>query len=399
MSGRILSLVVPLLASAVASADTRVDVRAKLPTPAKLEDACLDAACTHHALDPFHAAVAAVKAHGATHPVRIAWFGDSLTADDQITHALREHLQGDLGDGGAGFVWIVPPHPFNQHRAVVRGWTGAWAVHGVSTAVPPDHLLGLGGSAESSDGVVRLAPSGALATVDVHYLEQPHGGTLEILGDGKPLAKVSTRADKKHGAFAHVAVAAGTKHVELRASGGNVRMFGATLEAATGAVVDNLGVVNATAKGVAHNNLGEHLENQLAHRAADLVIVMLGTNEAEWLHRGPAIVEHEAVFDELLTHVRAANPGGSCLVISPLDQLDWREDKMPPRESVPSMVEAQRRAAARHGCAFWDVYAWMGGKGASRTWFQRGWLVKDFQHPTTAGALQLADALYRGLSD
>ena len=73
------------------------------------------------------------------------------------------------------------------------------------------------------------------------------------------------------------------------------------------------------------------------------------------------------------------------------------DEKVPPRDSIPAMVAAQRRAALAHGCAFWDTYTWMGGKGASRSWFKRGLMVKDFQHPTSEGAEQIADALYAGL--
>ncbi len=367
------------------------------PAAATLEDNCLDSACKHHALDGFTAALAASRAKTATHPLRISYFGDSLTADDHITDALRKQLQAQLGDGGAGFVWAVPPHPFCEHRAISRLVAGEWLVYGVSTATPGDRLLGLGGSAEASDGLIRIVPSGAVTSVDVHYLAQPHGGMLEVLADGKSVGKLATASARKTSAFAKLDVAAGTKKIELRTSGGRVRLFGATLETTAGAVVDNLGVVNATAKAFARNNLGAHWQNQLAHRAPDLVVIMLGTNEAEWLHKGPGIVEHEAVFDELLATVRAANPNGSCLVVSPLDQLDWRDDKMPPRDSVPNLVEAQRHAATKAGCAFWDVYAWMGGKGASLGWYKRGLVVKDFQHPTSEGAELIADALLRGL--
>jgi len=109
------------------------------------------------------------------------------------------------------------------------------------------------------------------------------------------------------------------------------------------------------------------------------------------------MAEHEKLFGELLATVRAASPNASCLVVSPLDQLDWRDEKMPPRASVAAMVEAQHRAATAAGCAFWDVYTWMGGKGSSASWYKRGLVVKDFQHPTSEGAERIADALYRGL--
>jgi hypothetical protein len=63
-------------------------------TPAKLEDPCLDgAACKQHALDAFRTALAAHCSGRAERPLRISYFGDSLTADDHITDALRAKLQ------------------------------------------------------------------------------------------------------------------------------------------------------------------------------------------------------------------------------------------------------------------------------------------------------------------
>ena len=385
--------------------------------PAKLEDLCLEGSgedCKRHALDAFHDALTAQHAGKADHPLRISYFGDSLTGDDQITHALRKRLQVLLGDGGPGFLFAAAPHPYCQHRAVTRVTTGTWSIHGVSTSYPPDHLLGLGGSAEShGGGTIRFTPtSSTIRTVDIHYLAQPHGGKLEVAVDNTVIATISTAGEHKEAAFTTVTLPdpattdrartdrarkEGRRVIELRAHG-RVRLFGASLEGATGAVVDNLGVVNATAKAMHNNNLDDHLRDQLTHRASDLVVIMYGTNEAEWLHpRGAGMDEHEKLFGQLLATVRAGAPDASCLVVSPLDQLEWRDETMPPRDAVPAMVAAQRRAAQANGCAFWDVYKWMGGRGASRAWQSRGFLAKDFQHPTSQGAERIAAALYAGL--
>ena len=371
------------------------------PPVATLDDPCLDAEsapCTHRALDAWRAHLAAQRAGSAAHPLRVAFFGDSLTADDHLTNALRVKLQALVGDGGAGFVFAAPPHPFCQHRAIARAVSDGWVAHSIATIVPPDHLLGLGGDAETDDGgTIKFAPSGAVRTLDLHYLGQPHGGQVAVAIDGKVTTTVATDADHKMGEFATIDVPDGAHHIELQAHG-RVRLFGATFEAAHGAVVDNLGVVNATAKAMRSNDLDDHLRNQLAHRAPDLVVVMYGANEAEWLTpKGAGMAEHERLLGELLATLRAATPDASCLVISPLDQLDWHDDKQPPRASVPALVEAQRHAARSHGCAFWDAYAWMGGSGSSAHWRQRGWLIKDFQHPTSEGAERIASALYAGL--
>jgi lysophospholipase L1-like esterase len=371
------------------------------PPAAAFEDPCLDAdgtPCTHHALDAWRTRLAAQHAGSAAHPLRVAFFGDSLTADDHLTHALRVKLQTLVGDGGAGFVFAAAPHPYCQHRAIVRTASEGWVAHSIATIVPPDHLLGLGGDAETVDGgTILFAPTGPVHTLDLHYLGQSRGGQLAVAIDGKVTTTVTTDADHKTGEFASVDVPDGARHIELQAHG-HVRLFGATFEAAHGAVVDNLGVVNATAKAMRSNDLDDHFRNQLAHRAPDLVVVMYGANEAEWLTpKSAGMAEHERLLGELLATVRAATPDASCLVISPLDQLEWRDDKLPPRTSIPALVEAQRRAARSHGCAFWDAYAWMGGSGSSARWRQHGWLIKDYQHPTSEGAERIASALYAGL--
>ena len=326
-------------------------------------------------------------------PVRVSWFGDSLTADDHMTHALRTALAGDHGDGGPGFMFAAPPHPFCQHRACRRTDSDEWTVHGIAGFVPPDKLLGLGGSAETDrGGTIELVPASPVASVDVHYLAAPHAGSFELFADRTSIARVDTAADTKASKFARADVPEGTKRLTLRAPG-RLRLFGMTLEAKTGTVVDNLGIVNATAKAMHDHDRDDHLRVQLAHRAPDLVIAMYGANEAEWLApNGSGMAEHEQKLTAVLQAFRAT--GAACLVISPLDQIDWRDPKQPPRASIPAMVEAQHRAARAAGCAFWNAYTWMGGKGSSMSWLRRGLLVHDFQHPTSEGAVIIATALF-----
>jgi lysophospholipase L1-like esterase len=349
------------------------------------------------AMDAFRKTLAAHRAGQAKQPLRISFFGDSLIATDHICDNLRGSLGKLVGNGGPGFVWAAEPHPYVQQSSVTLLTGSGWNVHGVSTQAPMDRLLGLGGSAEGG-GTIRWIPKAPVTSIDVHYLEQDKGGTFDIVVGKSTLATVTTAGEKKKAAYKRVELPSGKPQaIELRAKG-RVRLFGAALEASTGVVVDNLGIVNATAKGMARLNLADHLRNQLAHRASDLVIVMFGTNEAEWLvPNGAGMQEHEVVMGELLASVRAANPNSSCLVVSPLDQLDWRLPNAPPRTSIPAMVDAQKRAAIKHGCAFWNTYAWMGGKGASGKWFKQGLLIKDFQHPTVAGAQRISDALHAGL--
>ena len=118
-------------------------------SPAVLDNPCMrsvGATCTAHALDAFAASVNAQKQTTATTPIRLSFIGDSLTADDQIVDRVRTKLQRALGNGGPGFVFVIPPHPYCQQRAATRSLSGTWTARGVIGAAEADHLMGLGGS-------------------------------------------------------------------------------------------------------------------------------------------------------------------------------------------------------------------------------------------------------------
>lgn len=369
--------------------------RAEDPPPrADLVDPCVGgsgATCTR-ALDGFYRALAATEAGTATRATRITYLGDSLTADDKVAQHLRDVLGDRFGDGGPGFVHALPPHPYCRARTVKRTASKAWKLWGVATPFPADRLLGLGGgSAESQGGgSVRFTTRQPNVTrAEVYYLAQPGGGTLTIGADGTTTS-VATAAPAKKAEFATVALTAPLGKLDLKAAG-RVRLFGVVLEAARGIVVDNLGVVNATAKAWAKNR-SDHWQGQLARRAPDLFVVQIGANEAAWIGRAD-LETYAQTIESLVRPMRAANPTASCLVISPFDRIAWAEKGGPPLASIPKMVEANRAAAAAAGCAFWDAYAWMGGPGSSKTWRRAGWMTNDFAHPTPAGDARIARAL------
>jgi lysophospholipase L1-like esterase len=384
-----------------ALADNKPAAHATAANPAVLDNPCIrnvGATCSAHALDAFAASVHAQKQATATAPIRLTFIGDSLTADDQIVDRVRTSLQRTLGNGGPGFVFVVPPHPFCQQRAATRSLSGTWTARGVIGAAEADHLMGLGGSSATAvdDARFVVKTTTPVESADIFYLAAPNSGTFEFIADKVASPTVSAKAAAKTAMFDRTTFAQPVQQVTLQTHG-RVRVFGVVFENSRGAVVDNLGVVNGTAKTLLRNNQA-HWMKQLAHRAPALTIIMLGTNEAEWLPAaGPALDEHEQLFGHLLDSIHDANPTQSCLVISPFDQLDWRKPDAPPRTSIPAMVAVQHRVATSHGCAFWNTYEWMGGAGSSRAWAKQRLVTNDFQHPTTKGAHRIGDALAAAL--
>jgi lysophospholipase L1-like esterase len=372
-----------------------------------IDDTCVEpagaavGACKHWAMDGFYAQLSATEGGKAHVPARVSYYGDSVSATDQIPGRVRMRLQDVFGDGGPGFVFAAPPHRFNHNLAVDQSERGDWNVHGVSTVNVADGLYGVGGStAEASgDGSIKIkskTPSGKVAHVDVYYLGQPKGGTADVLVDGEIKTSIDTAQGEKKVGYAAVDVPDAEHKIELKVTHGRVRLFGLTLERSPGVVVDNMAIISATAKNEQLNQ-PHHWQEQLAHRAADLVIVMLGTNEAEWLSPSTrSMADYQDVFEHLLAPIRAGRPDGACLVVSPLDQAEVKDDaSIASRPVMPRMIEAQRKAAKAQGCAFYDTYAWQGGKGAAVKWNKRGLVGTDFQHLSEKGSAMVAD----GLSD
>jgi len=363
-----------------------------------LEDVCVDGtpeACKRWAMDGFYRSFGEAKQGKLGRALRVSWYGDSVIATDAIPGRLRSLLQGELGDGGPGFVYVVPPHRFCGHEAITRSSSGSWTAHAISTTQVADGLYGVGGStAETDDGraTIKLT-AGTASQVELYYLAQPRGGTATITADGKPVATVETRNADKQAGYAAASIDGGAKKFEITTAG-RVRLFGIGLENASGAVVDNFGVVSVNVKSFDANNAA-HFQAELAHRSADLVMIMIGANEAQWLRPTDHDTRDYAVhYARLLTEVRKARPDASCLVVSPTDQAEAKDGEYPSRPVMPVLIAAQRSAAHAQGCAFYSTYDWMGGKGSAAKWFRKGLIGSDFQHLSRKGANKLSDAVF-----
>lgn len=369
-----------------------------------LSDTCIaplgaePASCKQWAMDGFYRAVASAKVHKLDRPVRVSWYGDSVIATDAIPGRLRTRLQTELGDGGPGFVFVTPPHRFCEHEAITRSQTGTWYNHAISTMQTADGLYGPGGGTTESDGghsIIKLV-AGTISNVDLYYLTQPKGGTATVSADGSDVLTVSTDGDAKQAGWAAAAIPAGAAKLDIKVAH-RTRLFGIDLENSGGVVVDNLGVVSVNVKSFANNDAA-HWTAELGHRDADLMMIMIGANEAEWLAPHDSDTKaYQQHYESVLAIMRKARPDAACLVVSPTDQAEAKDGAYPSRPVMPVLVEAQRKAAKAQGCAFYSTYAWMGGKGSASKWFAKGYVGTDFQHLSKKGADKLADAVYDAL--
>jgi len=324
------------------------------------------------ALRRFYEALARLEDGKTTGDVRVLQFGDSHTAADYETGAVRRALQQRFGDGGRGFVAVGQPWKKYVQDGVRTGMTKEWQPERgklVSGKFVGDGCYGIGGVCllTQKKGARAWTESAASASrVEVAYLEQPEGGSFDVFIDGNRTIRLSTKGQAVTSAFKAIDVQEGPHNVEIRTVGdGDVRVFGLDLgRAANGVVYDALGINGARAS-IALSWNEQHMAEQLKHRAPDLVVLAYGTNESGDETTSQA---YERQIVDVLGRISRALPQASCLLLGPPDRAIETKDGWTTSPKLLEVMAVQRRVADAAGCAYYSQFDAMGGEGTIASW-------------------------------
>jgi lysophospholipase L1-like esterase len=327
-------------------------------------------------------------------PVHILHFGDSHTAADEWTGALRQMFQQRFGDGGSGF--SVAGHPFAGYRRfdARSSASSGWTSDGLRTA-RGDGFFGLGGISVETTRMGQFVTLDAdCDRVEIDYLQQPDGGRLGLYDGDSPIEQIHTEGDLGPG-FANIETPAGPHHFVLRTLDSKpVRLFGWVADRDSGVTYEALGINGAEAALMLKWNQ-EMLATYLQRRNPGLIVLAYGTNEATDPAWGPQ--SYQAMYSSLLEKLRAAAPAASILAIGPGDRWVRARGAWKVVPGIDWVIAAERAACKANGCAYWDTRARMGGAGSMREWATSGLAQADHVHFTSAGYRRLASALFDDL--
>ncbi|MFN6980865.1 MAG: GDSL-type esterase/lipase family protein [Brevundimonas sp.] len=343
---------------------------APMPAPAPGASVCPDGICGGEALEGVFEALRAAEIGQGERPVHILQIGDSHTAGDRITGALRARLQARFGAGGRG--GLPPGIPYAGYGPMqVEVTASDWPIS-VAPLTGPDGAATLraglsGARSETGDGAVLTLTAERGAAFD----------TLGLCGDGGPQAgriTATTPDETVEAEFRATAVgplcrtwrlAAPTQTVTLRLAG-DVRLYNVWLERRDpGVIVSNLGVVGATLRDLAARDEAVVAAELEAWRPA-LIILAFGVNDG--FEDG---VEPQAYADLLrgqIERLRRLAPGASLLILGAPEGLKsglaggcGADGSRAAPASLAVVRDVQRRVAGETGVAFWDWYGRMGG--------------------------------------
>jgi lysophospholipase L1-like esterase len=410
------------------------------------------------ALRPFFDQLHQLEADPRRQLVRIIQFGDSHTAADIFTGALRTLLQGKFGDGGTGFSF--PGYPFAGYRihGTRRAQSTGWLALGTHLSDIGDGMVGMGGVSLSTQAAGNWVSLDAEASaLQVQYLIQPNGGSFEIRDNDTLIATVSTaRSDLPKSAITKPStpkpaitksaiaksdtdpsdgapsdslqsepatpetippdpippVAVASTSIESGTAG----QFGAPVEpgphhfeilTTEDAPVRLLGLGTENPGGVTYEAAGingaeaslflrwnEALQQPLL-TAANPALVVLSYGTNEAGDRNWTEESYAAMFHRIIERVRRVAPNASILVVGPPDRaLRAGRRAWKPFAGVDRIVAAQRSVCREMHCAYWDQRSRMGGLGSMRDWVSISWAQPDHTHFTGEGYTELAGALF-----
>jgi len=320
--------------------------------------------------------------------VRILHLGDSHIAGDYISGTIREHLQARFGRAGRGFVHIDQKAPYGGRRLKRSGpWKRTRIVDAGQGGLP----FGFSGMAFESFGknaVLQYKLSDE-ARITVYFHAHPQGPRIVLNVDGQYIGSVNTSAPSTRTGEKTFSIPVrksrtnpDSRVLKIRSSGSRARLFGISfLQKKRGLLYDAVGPVGADARvylSLEEKSFTDHL--QLLK--PDLVIIMLGGNDALRVRKGKASIqligeEHQ----RLIQRVQEALPESDCMLWSPMDAGQRVKGRIESKSYISQIRYVQERVAIRNGCAYWDMYAAMGEEGAIRRWSQQNIINKDLIHP------------------
>lgn len=336
------------------------------------------------------------RAIGLGSLARIAFVGDSYIEGDIFTQDLREKLQNAYGGQGVGFVNMHSDFP-GFRRSVRQGGSG-WKTF---TALKKGNYEYMALSEQYA------IPSGkALSTYTgsktfPHALQWSRSSFLFISPDD---AVVSYRTDSKGEWTEHnvtgdsvvqsLSVDCLTDNFEIKTSAPELIGLGVWLDGNTGIALDCMS--SRGFSGVTLTKINSQLCRQMsAFIPYNLIILEFGINAMSAKQTDYHIYSNRMV--NVISHVRACYPGADILLLGIGDRGEKHSTEIHSMKVAEAMVTAQRDAARRARCLFWDTREAMGGQDAIVEWTRSGLANKDYIHLTHKGGAVLADKLFNAM--
>ncbi|MCC5943539.1 MAG: hypothetical protein JJT94_01285 [Bernardetiaceae bacterium] len=355
--------------------------------------------------------------------VRVVHYGDSQIEGDRITKYLRERMQNRFGGCGVGMLPIVARK--GARATIGYNFSNNWKKYAYvdSENKPKHNQLGMLLQYNRFSKNTQAATDSTTQKTDyawIKYYDNKLGYAkckeieqLRLLYKGNEAQiKLQIKLNKDSIAYqGELKPSAGADHLSIFRLPlktkfseidiqfdvrGNPDFYAVSLDCNYGIAVDNIALRGSSGTEFSKQQR-QIFSEQIQKMNVGLIIVQFGVNVV------PNVLENYGFYERMmyqqLNYLRSLNPDACILVVGVSDMARKKGTEMQSYPNIPAVRDAQRRAAFRTGCAFWDLYEAMGGEGSMLAWVQNKPALagRDYTHFNEKGANLVGEMLYNAL--
>lgn len=372
------------------------------PAPPVPWEGCGDSNVIQHAehLTPLFERLYQLEKAG-TGTVNILHIGDSHIQGNYMTDQIRKYFYADFGQASRGLMFPFQVAQTNTPTDISSYSRTKWEIRKNTQVIysPQMGICGrvIGNSSPFSSFNLKVNPTvkeSYFNEVLVFYTQVTKNSFL-LLRDsiGNALPRVSRNMEKGFVTDRYLT----TDPIRY------IKVQGTSLQGFQGnCYLHGLYLGNTTRTGITYNVAGvngsqychwaasRYLAAQSTYLRPDLVIISLGTNEANDILLSTDVFTKD--LDKLVGSLRSANPGATILLTTPPDSY---YKKRYANLLVDRIRQTILLYAERNNLACWDLYGVMGGENSILEWQKEGLASKDLIHFTKPGYQLQGELFYK----
>lgn len=348
--------------------------------------------------------------------IRILHYGDSQIEGDRISSYLRNQLQKEFGGAGIGLFPVVLPNNTNiaLRHSLTRHWS-RFTPRELDEANFRHERFGVLMSFsrfspyysnyqdEVYEAGIRIADSPISFDLNSQftrcriffgYNEKPFIVKMNYEGQTQDADMIPATESLKEISWN---VPPGLDELTITFQGNHSPdIYGMALDGKSGIALDNIPLRGSSGTGFTKYDTA-FLKSMMHHLKVKLIMLHFGVNLVPLVREDYTFYENR--FYRQLKMLKSVNEDVSIIVMGVSDMSRKEGGNYRSWPNIEKIRDAQKSAAFRAGCAFWDTFEAMGGRNSMPGWvFSNPPLArKDFTHFTYKGSVVIAKMFYKAL--
>jgi len=336
--------------------------------------------------------------------LRILHYGDSQIENDRMTALLRNRLQQVFGGSGCGMVPAIPLYHGNP--TFRQDYSGDWIRYtGFGRRDPSlDHssfgMMACFTAVPMPDGdglpylEFRFLPGRRASTfseMKIYLHSYVEGGTITVHYNDTISDTIGPLSDGYQEFAQQLDFDADKVRLEFNLQQGG-RIYGISFDPDAGIQMDNIAMRGSSGLEFSRSD-PVVLDTMLEAVDPRLIIMQFGGNVVPYISNYDY---YRRRFIRELNYLRSLTPETAIVVIGPGDMSMKENGRFVTYHTLEPVRDALRDAAHETGCAFWDMYAAMGGRNSIQNFVraQPPLASPDYIHFTPRGANLMAGMFF-----